>query len=154
MNTLNQYYHYLNLRHIWELIYSIIYNGSESETPLLCCDCWRFTIPVNCLTVSLFTNLVLIVFFTIIKFYFIDPKKTSKNTSSLIEEIIVILLFSAVVVLIAILVRYICKEKRRQQIISFLTCRRSGSELEEENRRVHLNIFNNYYSHKCNEQLV
>ncbi|CAG2117370.1 unnamed protein product, partial [Medioppia subpectinata] len=97
------------------------YNDTDSET-LLCCDWCALNIPVNCLTVSLITNIVLIVLFTIIKYYFIDPKATSKNTSALIEEIILILLFSGVVILIAIFIRYRAKNECNEHRISDRSC--------------------------------
>jgi len=128
------------------------YNDNESDSLLMCCDCCKFKIPINCSTVSLFTNLILIAVFTIIKFSYIDPKTTSENTSALIEEIILILLFSAVFILVAIFLRYLCDESRRQPFISLFNC--CISEEEEENRRMHSNNFNNYYSRDCNEQFV
>jgi hypothetical protein len=121
-------------------------NDNESDSVLLCCDCWRFRIPLNCLTLSLFTNLVLIVFFTLIKFYFIDRKNTSKNTGAFIDEIIFVLLFSAVVILILILIRYTCSHNRRQQFISTIKCRASE---EEENPPINRNNLNN-----CSEEFV
>jgi hypothetical protein len=125
-------------------------NDNESDSVLLCCDCWRFRIPINCLTLSLFINLVLIVLFTLIKFNFIDSKNTPKNTGALIEEIIFILLFSAVVLLILILIRYTCTQNRRQQFLSIINCRASE---EEENRGINRNNLNNY-SYNCSEEFV
>jgi hypothetical protein len=124
---------------------------NESDSVLLCCDCWRFRIPVNCLTLSLFINLVLLVLFTLIKFHLIDPKNTSKNTGALIEEIIFILLFTAVVILILILIRYTCSHNRRQQFLSVINCR--AEEEEVENRETNRNNLNNY-SYNCSEEFV
>lgn len=140
----------------------LIYNDQQSDEQLLCSDCCRTGIPVNCLTLSLMTNLILIGLFSVIKYRFIDPKVRSTpaniSTSDVIEEIIFILLFCAIILLIAIFIRYSCNKKHRRVFRLFLQCRCSeiGSQ---ENEMIGANDYMDCAGRDrsvtaCNEQFV
>ena len=134
----------------------IVYNDEESEEQLLCSDCCKTRIPINCWTVSLITNLILIVLFVAIKFRFVDPTVSSKNTSALIEEIIFILLFSAICILIAILIRYFCDESHRKVFLSLIKCQCNDTQ-SDENMTIRTNNYiqnHNYCSDRTDEQYV
>ena len=96
----------------------------ENDSLLLCCD---FLIPrpsINCLIIALFTMLVLIVIFTVVKFTIIYPAvdKSHQETLILVDQITVILLLCALAALIWIFGIYFTSRRTRRQISSLLSC--------------------------------
>lgn len=95
----------------------------NDDSLLLCCD---FLIPrpsINCLIITLFAMLVLIIIFTVVKFTIIYPSdSTNEETIALVDQIVVLLLFAALIALIWIFGIYFTSRRTRRQIAALLSC--------------------------------
>lgn len=104
---------------------------NENDSLLLCCD---FLIPrpsINCLIITLFAMLVLIIIFTVVKFTIIFPSDSSnEETLALVDQIVVLLLFAALIALIWIFGIYFTSRRTRRQISNLLSCAGNPATVE------------------------
>jgi hypothetical protein len=119
----------------------LITNYRERES-IICCKFCQTKIPVNCLTVSLTSSLMLLMMFSLIQLI-IDANSKNSINSVLLKEMIWIMTSLVLIVSFLIIIRYFYNNRHKKLCSK---CRSS----EEEDR----NDSFNYYSYDCNEQFV
>jgi uncharacterized membrane-anchored protein len=118
----------------------LITNYMRERESIVCCKFCQTKIPVNCLTVSLTSSLMLLMMFCLIQLI-VDANSKNAINSVLVKEMILIMASVVVIVSLLIIIRYFYSYKK--------LCSKCRSN-EEEDR----NDSFNYYSYDCNEQFV
>ena len=117
----------------------------RERRPILCCKFCQKKVPVNCLTISLMSSLMLLMMFSFI-YLLVDTNNKSAVNTAVLEEVIWFLVFNVIWISIIIIIRY--SYANRDNLLS-LKCLNSN---EDEERSVSFDY--NYNSNQCNEQFV
>lgn len=106
---------------------------------IICCGFCQKKIPVNCLTITLITCLMLLMMFSLIHLI-VDANSKTAISSELLREMIWIIISVVIIITFLLIIRYFYSN-RFQKFCS----------PEDEDER---NDSFNYYSYECNEQFV
>jgi len=125
----------------------LITNYVRERRNIICCKFCQTKIPVNCLTVTLTTSLMLLMMFSLIRLI-VDSNSKNAINSVLLEEMIWLMMFVVIIMSFLIITRYLYSNRHKKFCSKCRTNDDNGDDEEQQNDSF------NYYSYGCNEQFV
>jgi hypothetical protein len=133
------------LRHNQQNNQTLFNNNYLFERRRICCKFCERTIPVNWLTISLFTCFIFLIMLTIFQVAINSNAKKYEIKSLFLQEFIWILSCIVIFLSLILIIRYICTKCTHKKLCQKCT---SGEEEDDTNDSF------NYYSSNYNEQFV